>query len=311
MRKSFYALVLILILCAIVYFLVVSKEKKTFAPQRVEHFLQFDSSSVDKIKFSLFQTKRIFEKKDENWYSTHPDSFKLDKILVGQFLNLMANLEVEDLISANPVKQMRFQVDTLTGTRIDFFNREKLLASLVVGKTSSDYMYTYVRKSNSKEVWSAKGFLSPLVSRRLDQWRDKSIIELDAEKIQKVEFVRNKGSFWLIKADTLWKVSPPPYSASYEVKEDKVEDFIKFISSFKADAFVSKKEALKLDMGKSVLQLRLVLEDGSGEILTVFREGGESERYFAKKGEDETIYEFSKGSYELIDKRVEDFKSED
>ena len=308
MKKSFYVLVIILVLCVIIYFLLISKEKKIFAPQAVVNFIQLDSSLVDKIEFTIFQTKRVFEKREGNWFSLGHDSIKLDNNLIGQLLSLIINLEVEDLISTNPKKQIRFQVDTLTGTRVDFIGRGENLVSLVVGKTSPDFMYTYVRKSNSDEVWSAKGFLSQVIGRRLDQWRDRHIFQLDTERIQEIEFMKRKGSFKLIQVDTLWKVSPSPYYEKYETNTEQVNGFLGFISSLRADAFAPKMEIEQLDFRRPVLQMKLTLVDGYREVLTFTQKSEEDKRYFVKKGKEETIYQLYQGSFDQIDKRMGDFK---
>jgi len=310
MKKTFLALPIILALCLIIYFLLVSKEKKTFAPQRVEKFLEIDSSSVDVVEFCILNTKMVFEKKDDKWYVTQPDSFRADKNSLGQLLNLVANLEVEDLISTNPRKQMLFQVDTLTGTILNFISQGKTMASLVVGKTSTDFLYTYVRKLDSDEVWSAKGFLSHVVGRRRDQWRDKSILDLDAEKIQTVEFTRKKGSFKLTRVDTIWQVSAPPYAETFDTKHIEVKDFLDRISNLRTDGFASLPDLEGVDFTKPVLTLKLILEDGSEEILSVVQKSQEDKRYFLTKEGDETIYILYQGSFDYLDRDIEDFKSE-
>jgi len=310
MKKTFFALAIILALCLIIYFLLVTKEKKTFAPQKIETFVEIDSGSVDKIELCILKTKLVLEKKGDNWYTTQPDSFRADKGLVGQLLNLTANLEVEDLISTNPNKQMLFQVDTLTGTILNIIGQGKTMASFVVGKNSPDFMYTYVRNLDSDEVWSAKGLLSRMAGLRIDQWRDKSILELDAGTIQTIEFIRKKGAYRLSRVDTIWKVSPSPYTEDYDVKEIEVIDLIDRISNLRTDAFASLPDLEGLDFGKPALTLKLTLDDRSEEILTIVQKSEEDKRYFVEKEGDETLYLLYQDSFDHLDKSVEDFKSE-
>ncbi|MGB2696802.1 MAG: DUF4340 domain-containing protein [Candidatus Zixiibacteriota bacterium] len=310
MKKTIIPLLMILSLCVIVYFLLISREKKTYSPERVDTFMQIDSSAVNKIEFCILQTKMVFDKKTGNWYASGPDSFKVDQRLVGQLLNMVANLEVVDLISTNPQKQILFQVDTLTGTILNFMSGNDTLASLAVGKTSPDFMYTYVRKSNSDKVWSAKGFLSRMVSRRLDQWRDKSILELEPEKIVAVEFKKRKGSFRLIQADTLWRIAPSPYTKEYDAKQDETRNFINRISNLRTDAFALLSDLEGVDFKKPALTIKLTLDDGSEEILTIVQKIEEDKRYFLIKKGDETFFILYQGSFDFLNKNIEDFKLE-
>lgn len=310
MKKTIYSLAIILGVCVIIYFLLIAREKRTYAPQRMESFLEIDSSLVDRVEFWIFNTKMVFEKKGENWHAAEPDSFRVDKRQVGQLLGLAANLEVQDLISTNPQKQIFFQVDTLTGTTLNLLSQGKILASLVVGKTSADLAQTYVRKRGSNEVWSAKGFLSRIVGRRIDEWRDKSILELDPQKIQAIEFVKKKGSFRLTKADTVWVLSPSPYAESFDAKQDEVTDFVERIAILRTDAFASLPDIAELDFEKSVLQLKVTSDDGSEEILTMTQKSKEDTRYFVEKQGEETIFILYQGSFDYINRDIEDFKSE-
>jgi len=310
MKKPIYTLAIILVLCVVVYFVLKTKEKRTYAPQRVESFLEVDSSSVDRIEFWILDTKMVFEKRGQNWYSTDPDSFRIDKTLVGQLVGLASNLEVVDLVSTNPQKQIFFQVDTLTGTTLNLLSQGKIVASFVVGKMTTDYTHTYVRKRDSDEVWSAKGFISRIIQRRIDQWRDKAILELNPEKIQVIEFNKSKGSFRLTKADTIWQFSPSPYTESLDAKQDEVTDFVERIANLRTDGFALLTDIVELDFKKFALQLRVTLDDGSEEILTIAQKSKEDTRYFVEKQGEETIFILYQGSFDYINRDIEDFKSE-
>lgn len=141
MKKTIYFLLGILLIFVTVYFLLTQKEKKTFAPERMENFLQLDSALVDRVEFNRFGTRLILQKVNQLWYLVEPDSFRADKNAVGQLLSNASHLRVEEMISSNREKQTFFMVDSVTGTRIDFFSGNNIQASVVVGKMTSDYMH--------------------------------------------------------------------------------------------------------------------------------------------------------------------------
>jgi len=308
MKKPVYLLVGILFIFLIIYFLLLQKEKKTFSPRKVENFLQLDSALVDRIEFGKFDTRLILQKIKGRWYIVEPDSFRADNNAVGQLLGLASRLEVGEVISSNREKQFLFQVDTLTGTRVNFLEGERSLASLVVGKTSKDYLHAYLRKMDSDDVYLTDVSFSRMVNRGVNQWRDRLILAFDPQQVKEIELNTGRKRFKLTREDTLWLSSRYPYRKSSPADVEAVEKYLKTVARIRADDFAQKSEEEKIDFQKPEFSLRIVFQDGHEEKLFATRKNKEDSRWFVKNDQEKSVYILYQYSFNRLNKNFDDFQ---
>lgn len=313
MKKTFWILLGILVLFFLLYFRLTQKEKKRLSPKIKESFLGIDTKSIDKFEIKKLGFKIVFGKKENIWWVTEPENYKADRPSINKFLESAQELKVENLISTNRKKQILFQVDTLTGTRLNFYQGGKLKASVVIGKISLDFTHTYVRKTESDEVYLANTYLTYMLNRTPKGWRDREIFRLDPEEVSTIELSKGKEKFKLIQPvrsgkDTLWMVSPYPYKDFFETKKEKIDQFLKALCYLKTDDFATKKDTEKLDFKNPAHQYKLTLKDGTEKTLSVFKIKKQEGRYFLKTGEDDTVFILFGHSFEKIDKKIDDFK---
>lgn len=308
MKKPIYFLLGILLIFVIVYLLLIQKEKKTFAPEKMENFLELDSAQVNRIEFQKYGTKLVFRKVKDFWYISQPDSFRADRNAIGQLLSSASHLEAGELISSNREKQVFFQVDSFTGTGLDFFSGEKRLASVVLGKTSSDLLHGYLRKTNSDDVYLVKSLFSRLAERRIDKWRDRIIFPFDPKQIKEMELSLGNEKYKLTKEDTLWRVSLYPYQESYSADGKLVEDYVQSLANMKADDFATKPEIATLDFQKFEFLLAFTFQDGHTEKLFVTRREQTGDRYYVKSDKDNSIFVLFEYNLKRLVKKPDDFR---
>jgi hypothetical protein len=308
MKKPLYILLGILAVFVIVYFLLVQKEKKTFRPEKVENFLQLDSAAVNRFEFNLFDTKLAFEKVDQQWYMRRPDSCRADNRPIEQMLSMASHLEVGEIISSNPEKQFVFQVDSVMGNRLDFFDGENLLASMVIGKMQEDRLHAYLRKTDSDDVYLAKGLFSSIANRRLDLWKERSLLVLDPKQASEIELSQDQKKFRLTREDTLWLLSAHPYQESFPADGEVVEDYLETLSSIKADEFVRGSRMHGVNFKNPQLELMLTFSDGQQEKLLAIDESGDGSRYFVKTDQDRNVFILYEFNFKRIAKTFQDFQ---
>jgi hypothetical protein len=308
MKKPFYVLLGLLAIFMIVYFLLVQKEKKTFRQEKVENFLQLDSAAVNRFDFNLFGTKLAFQKTGQQWYMIKPDSCRADNMAIGQMLSMASHLEVGEIISSNPEKQFVFQVDTLMGNRLDFFDGENLLASMVIGKMQEDRLHAYLRKANSDDVYLAKGLFSGIANRRLDLWKDRSVFVLDAKQASEIEISHDQEKFKLTKQDTLWLLSAHPYQESSPADGEVVEDYLETLAGIKGDEFAREFQIYGVNFNRPQLELTLTFSDGQREKVVAVPEGGDGSRYFVKTDKDKNVFILFEFNFKRIAKTFQDFQ---
>jgi hypothetical protein len=311
MKKPLYLLLGLLAIFVIVYLLLIQKEKKTFRQEKVENFLQLDSAAVNRFEFNLFDTKLAFEKVDQQWYMTRPDSCRADNRAIEQMLSMATHLEVGEIISSNPEKQFVFQVDTLMGNRLDFFDGQNLLASMVIGKMQEDRLHAYLRKTDSDDVYLAKGLFSHIANRRLDLWKDRSLLVLDPKQASHIELDQNGKKFRLTKEDTLWFASAHPYQESVPADGGTVDDYIETLANMKIDDFVRAFQYGEISFDRPKLELMLTFPGGEQEKVAAVAGGGEESRYYVKTDRDKNVFILYEFNFKRIVRAFEDFLPEE
>jgi len=308
MKKPLYVLLGLLAISVIVYFLLIQKEKKTFRQEKVKNFLQLDSAAVNRFEFNLFDTKLAFEKVDQQWYMRRPDACRADNRAVEQMLSMASHLEVGEIISSNPEKQFVFQVDSVMGNRLDFFDGENLLASMVIGKMQEDRLHAYLRKTDSDDVYLAKGLFSAIANRRLDLWKERSLLVLDPKQASEIEFSQDQKQFKLTREDTLWLLSAHPYQESFPADAGAVDEYLGTLADMKIDEFLKAFQSAGISFKAPQLELKLILPDGRQERVVAVAQGGEDSRYFVKTDQDRNAFILYEFNFKRIAKTFQDFQ---
>jgi len=307
MKRTILILLGIFLFCILIYFLLLQKEHKTFAPSTVENFLALDSARVDQIEFKKFDTRMSFQKVGPGWFMTEPDSFRADKDELGQLLNITSHLEVGEVISSNPEKQGYFMVDDFTGTTISFFSGKNKLTSLVVGKISKDLLHTYLRKTNSNDVFLASVLLARMTERGVAEWKDRGIFDIESNQVKEIEFSQKSGNFKLTRSDTLWGLNLMPDGKSTTPDYRLVNDYLFTLSSIKGDEWASKPEIEQLDFTKSEFTITITFLDGHRENLFIVQLQPGSDRYYAKTDQGSNVLMLYEYTFKRIAKIPDDF----
>lgn len=289
-----------------VWLLQRQKQSAVIVSEPVET-LSVDPDRVTKLRIEKADTEPVeLSRIAGSWKITSPIEYRAADAVVTGALRVLESLELEDVVSTNPDKRPTYQVDDSTGTRVQVLAGEETLMSIVVGKSSPDFSHTYVRPADRDEVYRAVGVLTYNFSKKLDDWRDKTILKLDQASISNVtlEYPKEKARVVLANADTLW---------TFSVKEGKSEvadsltvaNLLRTASSLNTTGFVSEADSLELDFTKP--DFRVQVETDAGSHSVAFVEGEESKYYAMKEGED-TVFQLYKGNISNLMKREDDLR---
>ncbi len=140
---------------------------------------------IDKIEIVRETESISLEKRASGWVlASHGDAVANDNF-VKTLLDRLEKLEISHLISDNPDKHGSFEVDE-KGARLKLFKGGTELASIIVGKNTADYSGSFVRLPDDNLVYATKGVIRSSIVRKPDDWRDKSILNLNQDSIVKV-----------------------------------------------------------------------------------------------------------------------------
>jgi len=240
-----------------------------------------------------------------SWKLAQPLQYPANDQVVTASLRVLEALELADVISTNPANQGKYQVDS-TGTRIVAKAGDEVLLSAIVGANSPDYSHTYVRRTDAPEVYRAVGVLSYNFNKRVDDWRDKTILQLDQETIAGVvlEYPKDKSSVVLARADSSWTVQSAGGTAQ-SADSLSVANLLRTVAGLNTVNFATEDERATLDFEKP--DFRLTVETDAGTRVVTFVEG-ESSKFYAMLADADVVFQLFKSSLTNVMKTAEDLR---
>ncbi len=181
-----------------------------------EDLFEVDTANITEIKIYPIaeQRKEIrLVKNDKNWNVVRDEkTAKAEQFRVYTLLNSLSNLAPERMVSRKQEKWNDYEVSDTTAVRIVVMNSNNEMLDLLLGKQSGSS--TYARINDENEVYAVEGSIRSSVDKTFNDWRDKSFLRIDPEKVTKITFnyptdsgfvAEKKNSTWMIgeqKADS-------------------------------------------------------------------------------------------------------------
>lgn len=206
------------------------------------NILEFSSAQVDRVEIDNPNRDYtiILERSGNDWIIENKDGSKTyaaSKSVIESALNDLQTMQPSAVVARSIERHARYQVDD-TGTVVRLFGNGQTLGSVVVGRfnfQSQTEFYTYVRPSHSDNVYSVPAFLNATVARDIPGWRDKTIWNLDASEITKVDFIYPADSSFTVNyaGNNIWLSDQDTLNSSL------TNAMISQIAEFSADNFPS------------------------------------------------------------------------
>ena len=228
----------------------------------LSNVITIDTAKVNKMVIHTPTSKAMkLTKKGGKWsvQQGNGETYPADGNAVEEVINSLNGIKPQSIVTHDPKQFTRFAVDS-TGTKVDFDNGNKQLASIYLGRLQMENQRsagTYVRPANQNTVYLINGFLTHSFNRHLDDWRKKQVWQYPRSEITQVDMIYpadssytfEKGSdsqHWLYGTDTL--------------KPGIVDGMLDHIAVLKMVGFDHKKKPS--DLTHPLYSMRLHLKNG-------------------------------------------------
>jgi len=124
---------------------------------------------------------------------------------VKDFLGQLSDTAGAQLVAESPSSQARLGVDSASATSIRVEAGGKTLLTLLVGHMGSGYSSAYVRRPGAKQIYMVPQPLHSLVTRKVDAWRNKTIVQVPKDSASAVTVQIGRHSYTMTKAKTAWR----------------------------------------------------------------------------------------------------------
>jgi hypothetical protein len=226
-------------------------KERSFDPQ----IINIDTASVNKVVVHPAGGEEMFtiEKTGSGWqlarggqqYEGTPTS------VTGLLANL-SSVSADRVVSKNRERYKDYAVDDEAGTRIELYGGKNKLGDIVVGRFNFNQAtrsgISYIKKYDEEEVYSVEGFLSMSLSQGFDNYRNKSVLTVNAADLTKISLEESGQTSAVMKPDSIWKDM-----AGASVDSTKMANYLSTLASVSGTAFVNS----QADVGERLKTLKL------------------------------------------------------
>ena len=261
-----------------------------------------DINRVERIEIARNEKIVKLVKEGERWKVEGEGKFFADPEVINELETEFRKAQSArlEIASANKDKKSDFDLDKEFGTEVRFYQGGNESGSFIVGKMTGDYSGVYIGKEGDDNTYAISVRLSAAFLPY--EWRDRTLLAFDKDKIAKIRFHYPDREFILEKKDGKWKgVSP----ISFDVKEEKIDSILTALADLQAEAIPPQKFS-GTDLEKNLIIVEFSGDGVKGAIM-IGKDNGQSQ-YFAKRADSDNIYLISKSDRDAFNKKTEDFK---
>jgi hypothetical protein len=212
------------ILIAILVVLIGAVFIYNFLGKRPRGACPLKDKEFNKIELNTEKGALVFEKSGEKWGITSPIHYPVDARNFDSFLKGLKGLAIGEVISTKKEKFVSFDVQ---GNRKIRVIGPKLDYTFILGKMAPDYSHTYFRLPKGNKVYLSKGLSQWMVDKKLDDWRDKTILSFSKENVKEIDIKNEK----IVRVDTVWM------KGDKEVEKNKLNSLLSTLANLRADSF--------------------------------------------------------------------------
>jgi len=196
-------------LLAYLYF-VDAKKPVEQAEEKPKVFAGLESDKIDQLKVSTVAGGAAsLQKAADGWKLTEPTAAKADESEVNGMTSNLSSLTVERVVDEAPRNLGDYGLKEPV-IEVSFKSKgDKAFRTLQLGTKTPTGSDMYAKLANEKKVFLVQGYLESTFNRQPFDLRDKKILSIDREKVDRLEVVSGDSTILLTKGAGDWKLASP------------------------------------------------------------------------------------------------------
>jgi hypothetical protein len=211
MRSLRSTLLLIVILGGLVgYIYYLNKDQSPGAETKEKAFASLKAEDIEEVQIRAAdgQTSRV-QKADGTWKITSPEAAPADQGELSSITSSLATLDIQRVVDENAGDLKQYGLEPAK-VEVEFRAKgDKEPRKIQLGEKTPTGGDLYARFPNQKRVFLVSSFLDSTFNKNAFALRDKTIIKIDREKVDRIEIVADKRSVTLAKSGTEWQIVAP------------------------------------------------------------------------------------------------------
>src|SRR2546430_14541789 len=216
LRSTIALLVVLLGLCAYIYFVVSKRPESGAEAAKERDFVSLDGDKIDEIKVkSESGDTTTVRKADAMWQVAAPIMVKADGMQASSIATNLSTLEITRVVDENPADLKEYGLDS-PRVSIEFkASGDKTYGDyhrLFLGGKAPTGGDLFARRDADKRVILIAGYTDSIFNRSTFDLRDKTLLAVDREKVDRIAASANRPgapSIELAKDGADWKLTKP------------------------------------------------------------------------------------------------------
>lgn len=235
------------------------------------------------------------ESAGESWYLRHPANYLADKMMAeGLVSALRVSTKSRRLIREKGWDEYGLsRPDIKIGVEVKENSHRRYL---FLGDQSPVANSVYARWDGEEEYFLLDARLKQAFDRTLYSLREKRLIRVPVQSVEKIHMQTFKGSYELSRQDGKWYWTEPVARIGKQVSDEKVYQLLLLLSELHIKEFVDGKSVESKEFGflRSAPYMQLWTSDKTS-IMRVGKEVVEHDAYYAMLEDEKVVLEISKG----------------
>ncbi len=161
----------LIILAVLVILLVFTQWKESGYEVTIKRIVDVKSESVTAFTVAKDQSIVTLEHVDTLWVFTPPDTGSASMFKIKEFIKEVLNGEREGAVTDDTSKYEKFGVTESKATKLVIKQEDKVVVTIYIGRSVTDYQQEYIRYENDPNVYPARQKMLSKMGASAGWWR--------------------------------------------------------------------------------------------------------------------------------------------
>jgi hypothetical protein len=297
------AFILVLLL-GYLYFIELKKPDDEVTEERV--FADMTKGQITELNLKYPNHAVVCKKEEGGWLIIiGSNKYKADEEVISTIIDSLSNMTTEKIISEDSANLTGFGLDT---PRVEIVAKTPTKEHrLVVGGESPVGAGAYIRAGSENRVLLVeRNFILGFLDKELNDFRDRQIISLDAEKITGMRFKSGGVSFEVERQNGEWVGKG--ILEYVKIDQGKIEGIMRTFSDLRINGFENDEPENLALYGLDTPSAEVELMENGQSVGILFGNKKEDGAYYAKLSSEDAVYSVSEFISNQVPKGLSDIR---
>ena len=192
---------------------------KPVADFRDRTILAFDAKDVTGFEIVLPDDTLVVEGAPSAWRITRPVALRADNETVREFLDKLASQKVREFVAETPAARDAYGLERPVRVTIHSGrDKDRVSRTLLLGKVDAAKKGVYAMRAGEPSVLLVPDDVYNQVPKNVGVLRNKTLVEIDRDKVARLEIQSPKGTVTVARENGQWKIVAPQVLAADQVE---------------------------------------------------------------------------------------------